>query len=55
MNEFSTQIIQRDLFFEVPSIFLNDEKQTNAEMAALGQEMQTHDENYEYNVLMPLN
>ena len=38
-NDFSTQIIQRDVSFQVSSNFLNDEKQTKAQMATLGQEM----------------
>ena len=38
-NDFSTGIIQRDASFQVSSNFLNDEKQTKAQMATLGQEM----------------
>ena len=38
-NAFSTRIIQRDASFQVSSNFLNDEEQTKAQMATLGQEM----------------
>ena len=38
-NDFSTQIIQKDVSFQVSSTFLNDEEQTKAELASLGQEM----------------
>ena len=38
-NDFSTRIIQRDVSFQVSSTFLNDEEQTKAQMANLGQEM----------------
>ena len=38
-NDFSTKIIQRDVSFQVSSNFLNDEEQTKAQMATLGQEM----------------
>ena len=38
-NEFSTRIIQRDVSFQVSSNFLNDEEQTKAQLATLGQEM----------------
>ena len=38
-NDFSTRIIQRDVSFQVSSKFLNDEEQTKAQMATLGQEM----------------
>ena len=38
-NDFSTRIIQRDVSFHVSSNFLNDEKQTKAQMATLGQEL----------------
>ena len=38
-NDFSTHIIQKDVFFQVSSNFLNDEEQTKAELASLGQEM----------------
>ena len=38
-NDFSTRIIQRDVSFQVFSNFLNDEEQTKAQMATLGQEM----------------
>ena len=38
-NDFSTRIIQRDVSFQVSSNFLNDEEQTKAQMATLGQEM----------------
>ena len=38
-NDFSTHIIQKDVSFRVSSNFLNDEEQTKAELASLGQEM----------------
>ena len=38
-NDFSTRIIQRDVSFQVSPNFLNDEEQTKAQMATLGQEM----------------
>ena len=38
-NVFSTPIIQRDVSLQVCSNFLNDEEQTKARMATLGQEM----------------
>ena len=38
-NDFSTRIIQKDVSFQVSSSFLNDEEQTKAQMATLGQEM----------------
>ena len=38
-NDFSTRIIQRDVSSQVSSNFLNDEEQTKAQMATLGQEM----------------
>ena len=38
-NDFSTRIIQRDVSFQVSSNLLNNEKQTKAQMATLGQEM----------------
>ena len=38
-NDFSTQLIQRDVSFQVSSNFLNDEEQTKAQLATLGQEM----------------
>ena len=38
-NDFSTHIIQKDVSFQVSSIFLNVEEQTKAELASLGQEM----------------
>ena len=38
-NDFSTRIIHRDVSFQVSSNFLNDEEQTKAQMATLGQEM----------------
>ena len=37
-NNFSTRIVQRDVSFQVSSNFLNDEEQTKAQMATLGQE-----------------
>ena len=38
-NDFSTRIFQRDVSFQVSSNFLNDEEQTEAQMATLGQKM----------------
>ena len=38
-NDFSARIIRRDISFQVSSNFLNDEEQTKAQMATLGQEM----------------
>ena len=38
-NDFSTHIFQKDVSFQVSSNFLNDEEQTKAELATLGQEM----------------
>ena len=38
-NDFPTRLIQRDVSFQVSPNFLNDEEQTKAEMATLGQEM----------------
>ena len=38
-NDSSARIIQRDVSFQVSSNFLNDEEQTKAQMATLGQEM----------------
>ena len=38
-NDFSARIIQRDVSFQVSSNFLNDEEQTKAQIATLGQEM----------------
>ena len=38
-NDFSARRIQRDVSFQVSSNFLNDEEQTKAQMATLGQEM----------------
>ena len=38
-NDFSARIIQRDVSFQISSNFLNDEEQTKAQMATLGQEM----------------
>ena len=40
-NDFSTRIIQRDVSFQVSPNFLNDEEQTKAQMATLGQEMKS--------------
>ena len=45
-NDFSTRTIQRDVSFQVSSNFLNDEEQTKAQMAILGQEMKTYDQKY---------
>ena len=38
-NDFLTRIIQRDVSFQSSSDFLNDEEQTKAQMATLGQEL----------------
>ena len=38
-NDFSTHIIKKDVSFQVSANFLNDEEQTKAELATLGQEM----------------
>ena len=38
-NDFSTLIIQKDVYFQVSSNFLNDEEPTKTELATLGQEM----------------
>ena len=38
-NEFSTRIIQNDVSFQVSNNFLNNEEQTKAQLATLGQEM----------------
>ena len=38
-NDFYTRRIQRDVSFQVPSKFLNDEEQTKAQKVTLGQEM----------------
>ena len=38
-NDFSTRKIQRDVSLQVSSIFSDDEEQTKAQMATLGQEM----------------
>ena len=38
-NDFSTRIIQRKVSFQVSSNFVNDEEQTKAHMATLGQEI----------------
>ena len=40
-NDFSTLIIPRDVSFQVSSNLLNDEEQTKAELATLGQEMKS--------------
>ena len=40
-NDFSTQIIQKNVSFQVSSNFLNDEEQTKAQLATLGQEMKS--------------
>ena len=37
--DFSTQIFQKDITFQVSSNFLNDGEQTTAQMATLGEEM----------------
>ena len=38
-KDFSTHIIRKDVSFQVSSSFSNDEEQTKAELASLGQEM----------------
>ena len=38
-NDFSARIIQTDVSFQVSSSFINDEEQTKAQIATLGQEM----------------
>ena len=38
-NKFSTRTIERDVSIQVSSNFLNNEEQTKAQMATLGQEM----------------
>ena len=38
-NDFSIRIIQRDVSYQVSSNLLNDEEQTNVQLASLGQEM----------------
>ena len=38
-NDFSSRIKQRDVSYQVSSNFLNDEEQTNVQLASLGQEM----------------
>ena len=38
-NDFSNHIIQKDVSFQVSLNFLNDEAQTKAELASLGQQM----------------
>ena len=38
-NDFFSRIFQRDVSFQVSSNFLNDDEQTKAQMATLGQEM----------------
>ena len=38
-NDISTQIIQRDVSFQVSSNFFNNEEQTKAKIATLGQEL----------------
>ena len=40
-NDFSTHIFQKDVSFQVASKFSNDEEQTKAELAILGQEMKS--------------
>ena len=40
-NDFSTHITQKDVSFQVSSNLLNDEEQTKAELATLGQEMKS--------------
>ena len=38
-HDLSTRIIQRDVSFQVPSNFLNNEEQSKAQVVTLGQEM----------------
>ena len=38
-NDFTTHIFRKDVSFQVSSIFLNDEEQTKAELASLGQKI----------------
>ena len=38
-NDFSTRILQRYVSFQISSNFSNDEEQTNADVATLGQGM----------------
>ena len=38
-NGFSTQLIQRDVSFQLSSNFLNDKEQTKPQITTLGQEM----------------
>ena len=38
-NDSSTRIIQRDVSFQVFFVFMNDKKETKAQIATLGQEM----------------
>ena len=40
-NDYSNRILQRDVSFQVSSNFLNNEEQTKAQMATVGQEMKT--------------
>ena len=43
-NDFSAQIIQKDMILEVSLTFLSHEAQTKAELATLGQEIKTFDQ-----------
>ena len=38
-TDYSTRIIRRDVSFQISSNLLNDEEQTKAQMATLGQEV----------------
>ena len=38
-NDFSTHLINKDVFYQVSTSFLNDEEQNKAQMASLGQEL----------------
>ena len=38
-NDFSTHLINKDVYYQVSTIFLNDEEQNKAQMASLGQEL----------------
>ena len=53
-NDFSTRLNQRDVSFQVSSNLLNDEEETTAQMATLGQEMKTYDRKYRNTGLMLL-
>ena len=44
-NDFCAHITQKDLILEVSLTFLSHEAQTKAELATLGQEIKTFDQN----------